>query len=189
VERRYIGSLVDARVQVFAVDERGRAHAPVNADGFGYIYDVSNENLRDTFRYAQDFALDHDPAFFLESTPTVIESELMTWVDNLAEKAADDVRLQRRMWRLLEDLAKAGGTAAPGDHESFGFNDRTHMRKNVVELERFDLAVSSRDEVDGRRRSISLTSKGWLVHFAKKRDLLAQGALDLSPDDDDGAGE
>lgn len=184
VERQHIGALIDARVQVFAVDEGGRANAPVNADGFGYIYDVSNENLRDTFSYAQDFALDHDPSFFLDSSPAEIEGELMTWVDNLAEKAARDVRLQRRMWRLLEDLAKAGGTAAPGDHELFGFNDRTHMRKNVVELERFDLAISSRDEVDGRRRSISLTSKGWLVHFAKKRDLLGQGALELSLDED-----
>jgi DNA-binding MarR family transcriptional regulator len=136
--------------------------------------------LRDTFGYAQDFALDHDPAFFLDSTPSEIEDSLMAWVDNLAERAARDVRLQNRMWRLLEDLARTGGTAAPGDHEAYGFNDRTHMRKNVVELERFDLAISSRDEVDGRRRSISLTSKGWLVHFAKKRDLLGQGALDLS---------
>ena len=180
VERRYIESLIDARVQVFSVDEGGRANTPVNADGFGYIYDVSNENLRDTFGYAQDFALDHDPAFFLDSLPAEIEDSLMTWVDRLAEKSARDVRLQARMWRLLEDLATAGGTAAPGDHETYGFNDRTHMRKNVVELERFDLAISSRDEIDGRRRSISLTSKGWLVHFAKKRDLLGQSALDLS---------
>ena len=53
------------------------------------------------------------------------------------------------------------------------------MRKNVVELERFSLAVSSKDEVDGRRRSIALTSKGWLVHFAKKNDLLGQAAIDF----------
>jgi DNA-binding MarR family transcriptional regulator len=186
VQPEFIGSLIDARVQVFAVDEVGRANAPVDAEGFGYLYDVSNENLRDSLAYAQDFALGKDPAFFLDSESPDIEKELLQWIDDLAERSARDVRLQPRMWRLLEDLAHAGGTAAPGDHEQYGFNDRTHMRKNVVELERYDLAISSRDEVDGRRRSISLTSKGWLVHFAKKKDLLGQNAFDFSEGDGEG---
>ncbi|MPZ60846.1 MAG: hypothetical protein GEU93_06035 [Propionibacteriales bacterium] len=51
------------------------------------------------------------------------------------------------------------------------------MRKNVVELEGYSLAESSRDETDQRRRSITLTSKGWLVHFARKTELIGQPAL------------
>ena len=171
----HIEELIHQRVLVFSADDE----APVNATAFGYLYDVSHQNLRDSLMYAQDFALGRDPRFFLDNDSAAIESELIHWVDELAERNAADVRLQPRMWRLLEDLAVAGGTASPGDHVEFGFNDRTHMRKNVVELERFSLAVSSKDEVDGRRRSIALTSKGWLVHFAKKNDLLGQAAIDF----------
>lgn len=183
VADQHIEKLVEQRVRVFSVDDSAPANAPVNAVAFGYLYDVSHQNLRDSLKYAQDFALGKDPSFFLDSSSPEIEEELMRWVDALAERSAADVRLQPRMWRLLEDLAGAGGTASPGDHVAFGFNDRTHMRKNVVELERFSLADSSKDEVDGRRRSIALTSKGWLVHFAKKRDLLGQQAMDFSPSD------
>lgn len=176
---QHIEELVRQRVVVFSVDDQAPANAPVNATAFGYLYDVSHQNLRDSLKYAQDFALGKDPSFFLDNSSHEIEEELMRWVDDLAERNAADVRLQPRMWKLLEDLAVAGGTASPGDHLEFGFNDRTHMRKNVVELERFSLADSSKDEVDGRRRSIALTSKGWLVHFAKKNDLLGQRAIDF----------
>lgn len=179
VADQFIGELINSRVLVFSVDDQAPANAPVSATGFGYLYDVSHQNLRDSFGYAQDFALGRDPAFFLDSDSHEIETKLIQWVDDLAERSASDVRLQPRMWRLLEDLAKAGGIASPGDHTTFGFNDRTHMRKNVVELERFSLADSSKDETDGRRRSIALTSKGWLVHFAKKHDLLGQHAIDF----------
>jgi DNA-binding MarR family transcriptional regulator len=82
-----------------------------------------------------------------------------------------DIRLQPRMWRLLDDLAGIGGACSPSDHQDLGFNDRTHMRKNVVDLERFGLVTSSRDEGDQRRRSIEMTSKGWLVYYSRSEGL------------------
>lgn len=174
-----IPPLLSSRVTTYAVSPDQMANAPVTATGFGYLYDVSHQNLRDSFSYAQDFATDHPAEFFLETAPPQIEERLIEWVDQLATRSAHDVRLQARMWRLLADLAAAGGAASPSDYAQFGFNDRTHMRKNVVELERYALAVSSRDETDQRRRSISLTSKGWLVHFAKKTHLVDQAAFDF----------
>lgn len=179
-----IPDLIDARIKVFALEPSSHVNAPVNAEAFAYLYEVSGQNLRDSLSYAQDFALDHEPDFFLAQDVEDIASKLREWIDKKAEMAARDVSLTARMWKLLGDLVGAGGIAAPSDFERFGFNDRGHMRKYVVELERYSLVHSSVEAEDSRRRSIAVTDKGAMVHHAQRRNLLAQGALDLSTQTD-----
>ncbi|WP_327374497.1 MarR family winged helix-turn-helix transcriptional regulator [Streptomyces sp. NBC_01216] len=133
---------------------------------------MSHQNLRDSLGYAQDFSFDFEPEFFSDSTSDQIDDAARKWLAELAMKYERDIHLQPRMWRLLEDLAGIGGTCSPGDHQTLGFNDRTHMRKNVVDLERFKLVTSSRDETDQRRRSIEMTSKGWLVYYSRSQGLI-----------------
>lgn len=169
VADEHIPHLIEARLRHYSNSSTSRA--PVSAESFEYVYDVSHRNLRDSLKYSQDFAFSRDAQFFLQSTEGQVETTLRDWFENLAAKYEADIRLQPRMWRLFGDIAEGGGSCSPGDHQSFGFNDRTHMRKNVVDLERYGLVVSSREEVDQRRRSIEITSKGWLVHFARSHGL------------------
>jgi DNA-binding MarR family transcriptional regulator len=172
-----IPELVRARIKQTRLDPSSQGRVPVTAESFEYLYDVSHQNLRDSLGYAQDFALNYDAEFFINTPAGDVKNELVEWTDRLAVAYAGDIALQARVWKFLQDLADAGGTCSPGDHESFGFNDRTHMRKNVVDLERFGLVESSRDEVDQRRRSIAITSKGWLVVFARAKQLIGDVTL------------
>ncbi|GCD38562.1 hypothetical protein OEIGOIKO_06378 [Streptomyces chrestomyceticus JCM 4735] len=165
-----IPHLIEARLRHYSVGDS--SSAPVSAKSFEHIYEVSHQNLRDSLSYSQDFSFEMDPEFFLNGTPDDIEVAARAWLAELSMKYERDIRLQPRMWRLIDDLARIGGACSPGDHQDLGFNDRTHMRKNVVDLERFGLVTSSRDEADQRRRSIEMTSKGWLVHYSRSQGLI-----------------
>lgn len=165
----YIAELIDARIRHYSTKPTSKA--PVSADSFEYVYEISHRNLRDSLRHAQQFASAHESNFFLGKTEVEIDAAFHDWLDNLAISNEQSVSLQPRTWTLLADLASAGGSCSPSDYEHFGFNDRAHMRKNVVELERYNLVISNRDDDDQRRRSIEFTSNGWLVHYAHSQGL------------------
>lgn len=171
VADEFIPLLIESRIKHYSASTDSRA--PVSPESFEYIYDVSHRNLRDSLRYSQDFSMSQDSGFFLNSSEFAIREEVMEWLQQTAVNFESDITLQPRMWRLLRDMAEAGGSCSPGDHLKYGFNDRTHMRKNVVDLERYGLVISSREEIDQRRRSIEITSKGWLVHYAHANSLRA----------------
>ncbi|WP_329287626.1 hypothetical protein [Streptomyces sp. NBC_01455] len=169
VAHGYIPDLIDARLRHYSI--RPDSKAPVSAGSFEHVYDVSHKNLRDSLRHAQSFAADRDADFFLARTGPEIATEFANWLEDLAVKHEASVKMQPRTWKLLEDLATFGGTCSPSDFDQFGFNDRAHMRKNVVELERYSVVISSKDDDDQRRRSIEITSKGWLVHYSRSQGL------------------
>lgn len=162
-----IEALVDARLQHFA--NRPTFRAPVGPAAFRHLFEVSNHNLRDALRYAQEFTIWLD----LQGETGRPQDELLglleVWLAEEAEKINASIRLQPRQWRLFDDLAAAGGTCAPGDYEAFGFASLQRMRTNFAELERSDLIVAEIDEDDHRRRTVNFTSKGWIVHYARSR--------------------
>jgi hypothetical protein len=169
VADEYIPDLIETRLRHYSV--RATSKAPVSAVSFEHVYEVTHKNLRDSLRHAQSFSQDNESDFFLAKTETEIDQAFTQWVESQAIMHEASVRMQPRTWTLLEDLAAFGGTCSPSDYEQFNFNDRAHMRKNVVELERYGLVNSSRDDDDQRRRSIEITSKGWLVHYARSQGL------------------
>ncbi|MFD5548149.1 hypothetical protein ACFWJQ_15605 [Streptomyces goshikiensis] len=169
VAHQFIPRLIEARLEHYSI--RSTRKAPVSASSFERVYEVSHRNLRDSLRHAQSFASDRDSEFFLEREESEIAEEFIKWLEDLAIKHEASVKMQPRTWKLLEDLAGFGGTCSPSDFGQFGFNDRAHMRKNVVELERYSLVTSSKDDDDQRRRSIETTSKGWLVYYARAKGL------------------
>ncbi|MFF7795136.1 hypothetical protein [Streptomyces sp. NPDC007991] len=169
VADEYIPSLIDTRLLHYSV--RPTSKAPVSASSFEHVYVVTHKNLRDSLRHAQSFSQDHESEFFQSKTETEIDEAFTQWLESQAIKHEASAKMQPRTWTLLEDLATFGGTCSPSDYEQFNFNDRAHMRKNVVELERYGLVNSSRDDDDQRRRSIEITSKGWLVHYARSHGL------------------
>ena len=51
--------------------------------------------------------------------------------------------------------------------QSFGFDSVNTLRPLVKELEDAGLLISQIDEDDNRRKTISVTPKGWLVNYAR----------------------
>ena len=85
----------------------------------------------------------------------------------VADEFVRDAVLQAAQWRLFDAIAEVGGSIAPGDHEDFGFNTPQAMRFHLTRLEQANLIDSTIDESDQRRRTIAITSTGWLVRYRR----------------------
>lgn len=160
-----IEELIEARLHHFAA--RPDAKAPVGPVEFRHLYDICNANLRDALRYAQEFCIWLDDEEELGRPQSDFLELLQVWLADEADRITESIRLQPRTWKLFDDLAVSGGTCAPGDFETFGFASPQHMRTNFAQLERADLISAEVDEDDLRRRTVSLTSKGWIVHYSR----------------------
>jgi hypothetical protein len=143
--------------------------APVDSEGFKFLYDVLHSNLRNALRYSEDFSLwfaDQNPR---PSGPGGRLSALKSWVAELAKRYLNDtISVKDRAWKVFDDLVAFGGSCSPSDHEAFGYDSTMALRPQVKSLEDAQLVLSTREDADQRRKTISITPKGWLVHYARK---------------------
>ncbi|RZT60531.1 MarR family winged helix-turn-helix transcriptional regulator [Leucobacter luti] len=162
-----IDDLVNARLAHYSAGNPNGV--PVQAAEFAHLYAVTNANLRDTLKYAQNFTVWLAMQGELDRPRQDFLPLLEAW---LAEEAAlinESIRLQPRQWKMFDDLSAAGGSCAPGDFADFGFNSLQAMRTCLVHIERAHLIDAEIDEDDRRRRTVSLSSKGWLVRYARSK--------------------
>jgi hypothetical protein len=141
--------------------------APVSPGAFLHLYNVSNRNLRNALKHAQDFASWLEMNGELERPSEDLPELLEAWLADEADAYLEAVDLQPRQWTLFDDLADTGGVCAPGDYKEFGFSSPQHMRTNFARLEQANLVDATVDEGDKRRRTVSITSMGWLVRYRR----------------------
>lgn len=161
----WIEPLIAARIERYALRED--ATPTLAPTAFRHLYDVCNHNLRDALKYAQSFSVWLDVAGHINDRDS-FRAFLDIWLAEEADKIVQAISLQPRAWRFFDDLAGAGGTCAPSDNATFGFNTAQQMRTNFVALERASLVKAEIDEDDLRRRTVNLTDKGWVVNYARR---------------------
>lgn len=160
-----IPELMRRRLHHFS--ERPDPNAPVDAEGFGHLYRILNSNLRNALRYAQDFATWLAVEDELESSQAEKRQLLEVWMAEAADQHEQALPLQPAQWKLLDSIAESGGSIAPGDHQRFGFNSPQAMRSHLHRLEEANMVDTIIDETDSRRKTISITSVGWLVRYRR----------------------
>jgi PAS domain-containing protein len=160
-----IEALIEARLVHFAT--RQDAKAPVGPVEFRHLYDITNANLRDALRYAQEFCLWLHLEDELGRPQGDFLGLLQAWLAIESDRITEAIKLQPRAWKLFDDLAAAGGTCTPSDYEEYGFASPQHMRTNFAQLQKVELISAEVDEDDLRRRTVSLTSQGWIVHYSR----------------------
>lgn len=165
-------SLIDARIRAFATGDG--AYAPVDAVGFNHVYRVMRGNLRNTLKLCQDFSV-----WLLEEGERPDQAAdklalLETWLSFQAEKDAEAAKsLTPVAWRVFDQLIELGGVSSPSDYTQFGYDSGQALRPHVRNLELANLVDSNIDESDRRRKTTVVTSKGWLVHYARSGFQLA----------------
>lgn len=161
--------VIERRVERYRLEEG--AVPPVDSTGFQFIYQNSGKNLRNSFKHAEDFSMSiEDRAPFRDKTPEERFENLASWLATEADlylRSANNVG--NRAWEVFDDLVLHGGTCSPGDFEDFGFNSQQAMRPSIKKLEDAQLVHSAVDDQDQRRKSIVLTSNGWLVNFRRQQ--------------------
>lgn len=146
---------------------RADAIAPVEPAGFAHLYQVAGRNLRIALKHAQDFSL------WLHSQGESNTSDdrfrlLKVWLAEQGDRYEEDTdSVTPAGWAFFDSLLKKGGSCSPGDYAKFEFNSQQAMRPYVKQLEDVNLVHSAIDDSDQRRRTIVVTSNGWLVGYKR----------------------
>lgn len=153
------------RIEVYSM---GEAKPPVEAEGFGHIYRIGNRNLRNALKYCEDFSM----WAYLEGNLTEDSQDKLklieAWMAETADRYEQDTSgVGNRAWRVFDDLIAQGGAASPSEYEQFGYETQQAMRPQLKLLEDANLIESAIDESDKRRRTIVVTSRGWIVNYKR----------------------
>lgn len=165
----FIGPLIAARLSAFAIDERPTA--PVEPEGFVHLYRIGNRNLRNAMKYSEDFSFwsaDRD----VHQVGSGEKLQLLrTWMaDTAARYLADTSGVGNRAWAVFDRLVEKGGSTSPSEYADFGFESNQAMRPHLRALEEANMLESAIDETDSRRKTIGITSRGWIVNYARSSD-------------------
>jgi len=159
-----IPTVVERRVSEYRLTED--TYVPVEADGFRHLYDVVNHSLRDTLKYCEDFAVWMK---LRDSQPTKSSEKyslLEIWMAELAKTYSNATSgVKDRAWQVFDKIVRQGGNVSPSEFADFGFSSQPAMRPYIKALEDSQLVVSAIDESDQRRRTIVITSRGWIVQY------------------------
>jgi hypothetical protein len=157
--------MVQRRIEAFAMTDD--AYVPVNASAFAYIYHRLNRNLRDALNMAESYALQLDT----NQLPLDPLDNLAEWLADEALESYRATRMPPRPWEVFDTLAKRGGSCSPSDFSTYGFNSPEAFRAPVKTLEDARLVTSTKADTDKRRKTISMTTRGWLVAWAREETL------------------
>lgn len=153
------------RIEVFGVGDS--VLAPVGPRGFRHIYELLNRNLRNALKFCEDFSF-----WLYENEPDSSDEEAVfrlfeAWLTTQSDAAFSATTLTPKAWEVFEGIVARGGSISPSDHPDFGFKEMANMRPYIKALEETQLVVSSVDESDKRRRTIGVTSRGWMVNYSR----------------------
>lgn len=157
-----------ARLANFRDHTKGEQYLPLMGDDFHKLYLIVNKNLRQTLAYADEYCLSvaevgQPPASSMEKT-----QRFGFWLKSRAETIRDSVRHQvgpRAMQLFHDAVKKMNGEFSPSDYSALGFNTLPTMRPHVKILEEVGLVEAEKDDMDQRRKSITVTGKGWLLSW------------------------
>lgn len=162
----YIQPLIAARLNAFKVSES--ATAPVEAEGFNHVYNVGNKNLRNAMKYSEDFSFWSVENGLEQASSADKFTLLETWMAEVSDLyLKDTVGVGKRAWEVFDKLAEVGGSTSPSDFEIFGFESNQAMRPHLRALEDSNLIESAIDDSDNRRKTINISSRGWIVNYKR----------------------
>ena len=163
--------IFQSRIQAFSIDA-GDSYLPFVEADFATLFLVFRGNLRSVLSYSEDYCqwiADQN-----ESPHTNEQKRLLftRWLDEQGQNAYESVRqeLRPRAQQVFSRAIEIGGVFSPSDFESFAFNSIAAFRPSIRDLESVGVLVSTQDDGDKRRKTIQITSKGWLVSKYQQLD-------------------
>lgn len=158
----------DARMETFKDHARPPQYLPLLGDDFHRLYLIVNRNLRQSLAYADEYCLSVAEIGQLPIRDAEKSERFNFWLKRRAESIRDSVKSQltpRAMQFFSDSITKMRGEFSPGDFELLGFNSLPAMRPHVRNLEEVGLLQADKDDVDQRRKTITVTGKGWLLNW------------------------
>jgi hypothetical protein len=164
LDPRYAKDILTSRIDAYKSEFDTQLYLPIVDDDFVALYATLKGNLRNVLSYSDDYCqwcADRE----LPHTVEEKRQSFKQWLSEQCDYAYESVRQELRP-KALEVFSRGvglGGIFSPGDFEIFGFNSIAAFRPHIKDLEVVGVVVSTQDDGDKRKKSIQITSKGWLV--------------------------
>lgn len=163
-------SVFNKRVHAFIDHTRESQYLPLLQDDFHSLYMILGQNLRQTLAYANSYCTKVAESENLPQRDEEKKQRFDSWLKANARATLAGVKglVGDTALRLMKNaVTKQQGEFTPSDHMSLGFKSPQALSPHAKSLESAGLVESTRDETDQRRRTITLTGKGWLVDWAQ----------------------
>jgi hypothetical protein len=160
----------NARVFAFKDHAHPTQYLPLIEDDFHKLYLIVNRNLRQSLAYSNEYCLNIAEVGQSPVSNTEKSERFNSWLKKRAEEIKFDVKSQltpRARQFFADSVAKMQGEFSPSDYEQLGFNSLPAMRPYVKSLEEVGLLQGEKDDGDQRRKTISVTGKGWLLNWVE----------------------
>lgn len=165
-----MSEVISRRIEAYRLPNSGNPVIPVGPEGFWYLYDVFNRNLRTALAFAEDFS------FWLHSqygsSARGQDMGLMeSWLAEMGGgfRAEADEWLGPREWSTFDTMIRREGTCRPAnDYTEYKFKSADAMRSSIRALRDSNLLTYEADEINKSRKIASLTARGWLVAYVRK---------------------
>lgn len=119
-------------------------------------------------KYSEDFSIWAAQNDLARLNPSEKFQLLETWMAEVADQYLSDTSgVGGRAWEVFDQLVRLGGATSPSEYYEFGFESNQAMRPHLRSLEDANLIESSIDETDNRRKTIAVTSRGWIVNYRR----------------------
>lgn len=171
-----VPDVIARRIVAYAMVDN--AYAPVEPDGFDHIYRVMRYNLRNAMNVCQTFALWMDEQGEQPDASDQKRGLLDAYLATLSRQYTDATEVSDRAWGVFDRLVELGGSCSPSDHAEFGLESSRALRPHVKNLEEANLLQSSLDKSDRRRKTISLSPRGWFVQYHRSGHQLPPKPVD-----------
>lgn len=148
----------------------GRPYLPISSQDFEELYVILNYNLRSLLGAAERFCtyVAENGAQPKDDIEKKIWYEKWVIKESRSALAAVSSLIKGRAWEIFDIAVKdMGGFFSPSDFEGFGCGSLQALRPHVGNLESCGLLTSVKDDTDRRRKTTSVTSKGYLVAHAR----------------------
>ena len=170
VKREFIRELFERRIKYYSINDLQPGYLPLSVGDIDFLYEVLNENLRNTIHYCAQYCLHAVDNGIKPDNDEDKSKYFLNWIQSESNSIMLSVegKLKPRSLKLFNDIIKYGGVLSPSDFDKFGFNSLQALRPQVLELEKVAMLTSTVDESDNRRKTIQVTPKGWLTSYALK---------------------
>lgn len=163
--------IFSSRRQAYQLAE-GDWYLPLTNAEFDLLYTVLNQNLRTTLSKCHDYCIwtyenGHHPKDDVEKK--VLFEKWLTKEALENEKACSGA-VKQKAFEVFDRAAmddELKDSFSLSQFQNFGFDSVNTLRPLVKELEDAGLLISQIDEDDNRRKTISVTPKGWLVNYSR----------------------
>lgn len=163
--------IFSSRRQAYQVAE-GAGYLPLTSAEFDLLYTVLNQNLRTTLSKCHDYCIWTYENSLRPKNDDEKKTVFAKWLTKEAqdnEKACSSAVKQKafEVFDLTAMAEELRDSFSLSQFQSFGFDSVNTLRPLVKELEDAGLLISQIDEDDNRRKTISVTPKGWLVNYSR----------------------